>query len=480
MQLPQQFLVEMKEILGAEYQAFLQGFDALPLRGVRFNLLKLRDSGPEELRGLAGEVFGQDITRPVPWCGEGFIYPSAASEAETLRPAKSVFYRAGLFYIQEPSAMSPAQVLAAQPGERVLDICAAPGGKSAQIAGHMQNAGLLVSNDLSPTRSRALVKNLELAGVRNAIVLTEHPKKLAARFSGFFDRILVDAPCSGEGMFRRDPDAVKAYSAAKPEVCMAMQREILRHAAKMLRPGGRLVYSTCTFNISENEGMIAEFLAENEGFSLVEINHRGLGLSCGRGAPEVAAAVARIWPHLSPGEGHFIACLQKDDGEHLIEDAPAEAPKMSKKQRKGETSNIQLLPREFTAFCQENLMGFNMATPFQLHGKSLYLQPETIDLSGLRVARSGWYAGEIEKDRFTPSQAFAMGLTRAEACFAVELPEADAWRYLKGESLPFAQTLSATVKKPWVLICHRGYPLGWAKLVQGRLKCQLPTGWCVI
>ncbi|MCL1844740.1 MAG: hypothetical protein FWF77_02440, partial [Defluviitaleaceae bacterium] len=237
----------------------------------------------------------------VPWCKTGRYYTDE-------RPAKTIAYHAGLFYIQEPSAMCPAEVLGAEPGQRVLDICAAPGGKSVQIAGKMRGEGLLVSNDASASRSRALVKNLERAGVTNAIVLIEQPRKLAARFPEFFDRILVDAPCSGEGMFRRDPDAIKAYTANKPETCAVVQSEILRHAAKMLAPGGRMVYSTCTFNRVENEDVIEAFLQKHPDFALVEIDHSALGIQAGFDAEQ---KTARIWPHLSCGEGHFIALIER-------------------------------------------------------------------------------------------------------------------------------------------------------------------------
>ena len=439
MQLPEVFLARMKELLGAEYDDFLASYESPSLRGLRLNLLK----------SCYWDGFADFTT--VPWCSEGFIVP------EDIRPSKDILYRAGLFYIQEPSAMCPAQVLAAQPGERVLDICAAPGGKSAQIAGHMRGKGLLVANDASPSRCKALTKNLEMAGVTNAIVLAEQPKKLAERFPEFFDRILVDAPCSGEGMFRRDAEAVKAYTANKPEACMRMQREILHYAAHLLKPGGRLVYSTCTFNPMENEDVIAWFLAGHGDFSLVPIDHEVLGV-----APGMAGLThtARIWPHLASGEGHFVACLQKNGEAH----SPANnyrAPKV---------------PKEFAEFCGTYLKDFNLHRPIVKHGVSLYIQPTELDLAGLRVVRSGWYVGDISGGRFSPSQALAMGISPADAAYPVELSQDDAWRYLRGESIPADVALEG---KPWVLICHLGFPLGWARLVQGRLKNSLPVGWVV-
>jgi len=449
----------MRQLLGNEFDAFISGYTNPSRRGLRFNLLKYDDSHPHN-------IIPTPLT-PVPWCREGYEYPPES------RPAKSILYSAGLFYIQEPSAMSPAAILRPQPGQRVLDICAAPGGKSVQLAGYMQGQGVLVSNDISPSRCRALVKNLEMAGVTNAIVLTEKPNRLADRFPAYFDCILVDAPCSGEGMFRRDPDAAKAYTTNKPESCAVLQQEILRHAAAMLKPGGRLVYSTCTFNPLENEIAVAKFLAAHPDFELLPINHTSLGLSQGLSELANPAAwdgrTARIWPHTAPGEGHFIALMAKA-GE-------------SKPTAGNRTINQSRLPEEFTTFCEENLHNSSFLDPNKIihhHNNALFLQPESLNLSGLRVARSGWLLGECAKGRFIPSQALAMGITKNQARYAIDLPEPEALRYLKGESLtPPSQGFTPPPGKPWILICHGGFPLGWARLVQGRLKNQLPTSWVV-
>jgi len=486
MPLPEPFLAQMRELLGEEFNAFLATYNKPSHRGLRFNLLKYDESHPYE-----------NLPAPlttIPWCKEGYQYPP-----ET-RPAKSILYSAGLFYIQEPSAMSPAAILRPSPGQRVLDICAAPGGKSVQLAGYMQGEGMLVSNDISPSRCRALVKNLELAGVTNAVVLTEKPNRLAERFAGYFDCILVDAPCSGEGMFRRDPDAAKAYTANKPESCAAMQQDILRHAADMLKPGGRMVYSTCTFNPLENEIAVSTFLSAHPDFELLPIDHKGLGISNGRGGwvGEIASGsvtasllnrTARIWPHTASGEGHFIALMAKTDKHEPIDNSvfhkptEAENTEQTTGKRRNQPSAINHplcpLPEEFVVFCKENLHPSAFSSPNQIihrHNNALFLQPESLDLGGLRVARSGWLLGECAKGRFTPSQAMAMGITKAQARYAIDLPKSEALRYLKGETL----TPDSFVPPPgklWVLICHCGLPLGWARLVQGRLKNQLPTSW---
>lgn len=308
----------------------------------------------------------------------------------------------------------------------------------------MQGRGVLVSNDASPSRAKALVKNLELAGTTNAIVLTEMPHRLADRFDGYFDCILVDAPCSGEGMFRRDPDAVKAYTTNKPEACAQVQQDILHHASRMLKPGGRMVYSTCTFNTMENEGSISTFLSAHDDFELTQ--------------------ATRIWPHKSPGEGHFVALMAKAGAGVSNPKIPVNKP-----------------PREFAAFCEEALNDFpftggkfHLGDIAKSNSQRLFFLPEALELRGLRVARSGWLLGELSKGRFIPSQALAMGITKSQALHAVDLSESDAMRYLKGESLTPKVDLPG---KPWILICHQSYPLGWARLVQGRLKNHLPTGW---
>jgi len=372
--------------------------------------------------------------------------------------------------------MCPAAVLRPKPGDRVLDLCAAPGGKSVQLAGYMQGQGLLVSNDASPSRSRALVKNLEMAGVTNAIVLTEMPHRLAPRFQRFFDCILVDAPCSGEGMFRRDIDAAKAYTSNKPEACGALQKEILRHAGGMLRPGGRLVYSTCTFNRLENEGTVAAFLEAHSDFELLPIDHDKLGVSTG-----LDGKTARIWPHRAPGEGHFIALFTKtaktDSDTPVIASVAKQSSKRTNTGLLRYARNDREVCDEFHVYCDENLKIADFSV--ETIGGRLYHIPEALDLSGLRVARSGWLLGELSKGRFTPSQALAMGITKDQARYSVELSESDAFRYLKGESISPPEDFDLP-GKPWVLICYQGHPLGWARLVQGRLKNHLPTSWVVL
>lgn len=305
--LPGTFLGRMERLLGDGFPDFLASYEEERQYGLRVNTLKISPSALQEMAR-----FG---LQPVAWCPTGFYY----SEAD--RPGKHPLYHAGLYYIQEPSAMAPVELLDVLPGDRVLDLCAAPGGKSTQIAAKLGGQGVLVVNDVHPDRVKALVKNIELSGVRNAVVLNDDPGKLQHAFKDWFDKILIDAPCSGEGMFRKEEDMAKAWRPDWPDKYAEMQRQLLRQAAAMLKPGGRLVYSTCTFSPEENERMIAAFLDEHPEFAAVET---GSGTAAGRedwlpGRPDWAeggragetARTARLWPHRLRGEGHFAAALER-------------------------------------------------------------------------------------------------------------------------------------------------------------------------
>ena len=255
-ELPAAFLDKMKRLLKDEYEAFVRSYEEPRKTGLRVNTLKV--SVPEFLR------ISPFVLQPVPWTNEGFFY------REEDRPGKHPYHAAGLYYIQEPSAMAVGEIAAPEPGEKVLDLCAAPGGKTAHMAARMKQQGLVVANEIHPNRARILSQNVERMGIRNAVVTNESPERLAQRFPGFFDRVLVDAPCSGEGMFRKDPESRAEWSEGRVRMCAVRQLDILRHAAGMLRPGGRLVYSTCTFSPEENEGVISQFLLCDPRF---EIEH---------------------------------------------------------------------------------------------------------------------------------------------------------------------------------------------------------------
>lgn len=319
-------------------------------------------------------------------------------------PGSTRFHEAGLYYIQEPSAMAAGELVDPQPGECVLDLCAAPGGKTTHIAGKMQQQGFLLTNEIHPARAKILSQNVERMGIRNAVVTNETPARLAQRFPGYFDRIMVDAPCSGEGMFRKDPDACAEWSPENVAVCAARQFDILGHAGTMLRPGGRIVYSTCTFSPEENEGVISNFLKDNPNFEIEDVQvYEGFG----KGRPDWISDGAsglgktvRIWPHQLQGEGHYMAVLRKTDG--------AEA---GGRLKYAKTLSDQKVLKSYYQFAEETLLETPIGE-FLLFGEQLYLLPkEMLSLENLKVVRPGWHLGTIKKNRFEPSHALALGLT---------------------------------------------------------------------
>ena len=263
MQLPEKFLKTMKQILGEEYGAFLESFDGKRQFGLRVNTAKMK---LEEFERIAPFHLSK-----IPWIADGYFYE------EEDAPAKHPFYAAGLYYLQEPSAMTPASRLSVTPGERVLDLCAAPGGKATALGAKLQGEGLLVANDINNARAKALLRNLELFGISNAFVTNEPPHILAEHYPEYFDKIMVDAPCSGEGMFRKNPAVVEAWQEKGPEYFSRLQRDIILHAADMLRPGGRMLYSTCTFSPLENESVITHLLRERPEMEVIPMeDYEGL------------------------------------------------------------------------------------------------------------------------------------------------------------------------------------------------------------
>jgi len=438
--LPAEFLDSLRETLGEDgLRQYISAMGKDRVYGLRANPLKIPPKRLPELLPY--------LKQAIPWCAEGFYYPPE------YRPAKSAWYHAGLFYTQEPSAMLPAGAAGIEPGHTVLDLCAAPGGKTTQAAGYLQGKGIIVANDISISRCGALVKNIELYGVTNALVICEKPERLAMRFTRFFDRILIDAPCSGEGMFRKDPEAVSGWSRHKPQICAAVQRGLLDRAAEMLKPGGRIVYSTCTFGQCEDEDVIEWFLDTHRDFFVMPLDCGKLGISPTR------IGAGRIWPHLQEGEGHF-ACVLGSSGE---------AASITNNHAVRKIKGLDY----FYAFCEEYLT-CGITGNFTVLGESLYrIQEGAPDLNGIRTVRSGWYLGELKDRRFEPSQAFAMGLKMCDVRSVIDFsPEStDALRYLKGESF------ETPAEDGWALVCMGGYPLGWGKSQNGRMKNKLLKSW---
>ena len=435
---PKAFEERMKAMLGEEYPAFAASYDRPRNVGLRLNPLKT--AAPPAL-----ERFG---LRPVPWEAYGFYYDIAT------RPGLSPYHEAGLYYLQEASAMAPAGLLQVRPGMRVLDLCAAPGGKTTQLAAALQGQGLLVCNEINPKRAKILSRNIERLGVANALVLNEHPKALETRFEGFFDRILVDAPCSGEGMFRKEEAAVTDWSEETVDMCAGRQMEILRSAAKMLAPGGRLVYSTCTFAPAENEGVMAQFVREFPDFSLVREDAPWFapGEPAWADGNEALKNTFRLWPHKLCGEGHFAAVLQhRGDWEPRQEMA-------AKKEKE---------PEELANFCREAGVMYPEGRLLWF-GDTVFAVPEELpQLKGLKVLRAGLELGERKKNRFEPAHAWALWLKTAKNTADFSEDSDEIRRYLRGETLPGAQN-------GWTLITVDGLSLGWAKGSGGVLKNHFP------
>ena len=341
--------------------------------------------------------------------------------------------------------MSAVALLDPQPGERVCDLCAAPGGKSTQIAGRMMGEGFLLCNEWSPKRAKILSQNIERLGVANAVVTNENVENLSRRLPGFFDRVLVDAPCSGEGMFRKEEAAVTDWSQETVEMCAKRQREILQSAAKLLRPGGRLVYSTCTFATEENEETVFAFLAEHPEFSAEDVEAPWFS--------KVGTGMFRLWPHKLLGEGHFVAVLRKA-GE-------GETPEINPK---GER-----LPKEWEQFAREMGIVLPAGKGVCFGGTVYWAHPETPELKGLRVLRPGLELGEARKGRFVPAHALALWLKTAKTVQSYPADSKEMADYLHGDVVP-------SQVSGWCLVQADGYSIGWGKGDGKMLKNHYPKG----
>ena len=466
--LPQSFLDSMKEILGEDYEAFLAGFDGQRQYGLRVNTLKMN---LEEFERIAPFHL-----KKVPWISNGYFY-----EAEDA-PAKHPFYSAGLYYLQEPSAMTPASRLKVQPGERVLDLCAAPGGKATELGAALQGEGLLVANDINTARARALLRNLELFGISNSFVTNEPPHVLAERFPEFFHKIMVDAPCSGEGMFRKNPAVVDSWQEKGPEYFSKLQREIIVQAADMLLPGGMMFYSTCTFSPLENEKTITHLLKERPDMEVIPMeDYEGFaeGLTSYRGEvfDESCKLCRRIWPHKMSGEGHFMALLHKKSGTQQQVQQTVSQSSIWWEKCKG-------LNKEQKAAAEDFFSHVNIAYDgkrIDVRGDNLYYLPAPkYDGRGLHFLRNGLFMGEFKKKRFEPSQPFALVLRAQDFDQVLDFPADDErlQRYLRGETLDVSDLINGEKKrKGWQLVMAAGHPLGFGKLVNNNLKNKYPAGW---
>jgi len=427
--LPEAFSNMMRSRLGQEADAFFEALSQPYAAALRLT----------PCRGNISEAAAPFLAERVPWCGQGYyIKPDT-------RPGLSPLHYAGGYYIQEASAMAPAEVLAVQPGELVLDLCAAPGGKSGQLAAALNGEGALVANEPEPTRAKILSATLERLGVTNALVTNAYPHELAAVFEETFDAILVDAPCSGEGMFRREPASRAEWKDGSPEGCAARQAEILDQAAKMLKPGGRLVFSTCTFNDIENEGSVRSFLTRHPDFSARDFALSGVGAS--------QNGMIHLFPHRVRGDGQFAALLVRD-GDHPVSRLFTEKTDRDTQKLLTQIGEIAPLPMKNPVRCIRR-------------GDILCALPALIpDPKKLRVLRCGLHLCRVGKNYIEPDHALAMA---GNALQTADFSEEEALRLLTGET-------AFSDGRGWTLITCHHLPLGWGKASGGTLKNHIPKG----
>lgn len=450
MELPVEFSDRMKRLIGDEYEDFLRSYDTKINQGIRINTLKCDDT-----KAAASKLGASDR---VEWCPDGYYVEKSALNGN------HPYHAAGVFYFQEPSAMSAAEGLPLTDNPHILDLCAAPGGKTTHIGARMQNKGLLVSNEIIPKRAAILTENVERMGLTNTIVTNESPSKLSEKFSAFFDGIIVDAPCSGEGMFRKEPQAVTEWSAAHTLSCAQRQKNILDDAYKMLKTGGYIMYSTCTFSFEENEKVV-QYMVEKYNMEICDIPCLSV-LSDGIGDFPGIEKCRRVFPHKQNGEGHFAALLRKTEETARPED------KKKKRDKKGGRPDNTLdtavkLYREF----EKKTLKTPVRGEFVLFGDNLYLLPEKLDTGGLKILRCGLHLGEIKRNRFEPSHAlshaFPADSYKNILCLDSDSPEIK--KYMHGE------TIDCDLNG-WCVVCADGYGTGWGKASGGILKNHYPKG----
>ena len=429
-ELPNEFLEDIEEILKDEYDDFIKSYEESKTTGLRINTIKIDKKKLFDL-----ELF--DLNQ-IPWAEEGFYYDDKID-----RPGRNPLHEAGAYYLQEPSAMSVIPKADIKEGEKVLDMCAAPGGKSTYILSKLNDTGLLVSNEINASRIKALGENLERFGARNCIITNTDSNSLRKTFNGYFDKVIIDAPCSGQGMFRKDEVAISDWSYAKVVECQSIQKEIIRDGYKMLKKDGILIYSTCTFSREENEHVINEFISEYPHAELIEME--------------------RLWPHKIKGEGHFVAKIKK------LEEEECNVKELKIKNLDKEIKDYREFEKKFLKVDFYS----NKKNKFYLRGENLYLLPEIYpDTKKLKVLRYGLHLGVLKKNRFEPSHALSHYL-KVEDVKNVEnfsVQSESILKYLKGD------VVNSNDSRGWVLVSVEGIPLGWGKESSGVIKNHYPKG----
>ena len=479
--LPEEYCDSMRKLLGEkDYELYIKSFEKKSVSAIRINTMKISVDKWREMSPFSLE--------PIPWIEKGFIL----NEEDRQLASRHPYYFAGLYYIQEPSAMIPASILPIEKGDKVLDLCAAPGGKATEIAAKLDGTGVLVANDISVSRAMALAKNLQVTGTKNALVTAEIPENLEMKFRGFFDKIIIDAPCSGEGMFRREPRMVKDWLEKGPEFYQKIQRQILESAYSMLAPGGKMVYSTCTFSVMEDEENIDWFIKNHSDIHICDVEQKE-GFSEGRpdmvegGSSELSKCI-RIFPHKADGEGHFAVLLGKDtldkneEAEDIVTDvktslknAKKSKSKKTVKKQKSSKPAENISPQEALAkFIDIKEAGYEDYDIVSRNAQVMLVPHETNKISGIRIIQNGTIAGEIKRE-FEPSCQFALVMKNGgyKNVLDFKADDINVIKYLKGETLNIDTEL-----KGWILITVDGYPLGWCKgNGKGLLKNKYYAGW---
>ncbi|HPG63894.1 MAG TPA: NOL1/NOP2/sun family putative RNA methylase [Saccharofermentans sp.] len=488
MKLPIEFVNRMNEYFSSDSnvssEGFWESFDSQAFRGIRLNSIKTDRSDFSKVVERMGLS-----EKKVPWCEGGFYV-----EDESMKTGRDPYYLAGVYYSTEPSAMLPAQVLGAKPGDYVLDLCAAPGGKACRLGEDLKGEGLLVANEISEQRVKALLRNIERTGIRNAVILNENPDNIARRLPLFFDKILVDAPCSGEGMFRRDPSATKSWEQYGPESCQVIQKQILNATDLMLKPGGEIVYSTCTFGLGEDEEMVLDFLKDHSDYEVIAhpeiegVTHQKEG--------SILPGAMRIWPHISEGDGHFCVHLRKKAIQEA--DSNDNIPELRKTKKRSDHFTYNQSREAFLSFMKDILADNdyeeyeNYVNKFYvLHSDKIHLLPVDERLfDRLVVVKSGDFPGEIKNTNtgrvFVPSNCLALTLNyegiRKDSILSMPREDMRVERYLKGETIIANEEENKALKtKGFVVVCVDNYPLGFAKKTpDGTFKNLYPKAWRLV
>ena len=439
MNLPLEYLNNMKALLQDEYDQYLDSFNKQRIYGLRVNTLKI---SVEDFLKIAPFTL-----KPIPWCKDGFYC------LDEEKPSKHPYYYAGLYYLQEPSAMLPAEVLDIEENDLVLDACSAPGGKATKLACKLNNTGIIVSNDISTSRQQVTLKNIENFGISNAYVISEDISKLKNNFQNGFDKILVDAPCSGEGMFRKEPALIKSWLERDNDYYASIQKQIIKDALDLLKDGGKLVYSTCTFSKKEDEDIIEYALSICPNLKVLPIKSSNGFVS---GLTDKTKNTVRLYPHKIDGEGHFVALLQKGDNK-------------PNNQINSNTPNINL---DFFKNINKHFINYQLIN----RENKYYLEPiSSLNFKGLRVLRSGLYLGEYKHDKFEPSISLALNLKTNEFnnILNLSLEDPRVIKYLKCETLDVKEY----GLDGYVLVCVNNFPLGFGIVNKGTLKNKYPSNY---